>query len=63
MQQSAGSPLCLPDFIVANVFPVASRIGEFARGCILKARTRYLIAAEHGDRRVGTDRGVSTGVR
>ena len=40
----------------AILFSVAW-IGELARGCILKARTRYLIAAAHGDRR------VSTGVR
>ena len=61
MRQPAGSPLCLPDSIVVNVFPVARRIGELARGCILKAAiTRYLIAAAHGDRRVGTDRRVST---
>ena len=47
----------------AILFSVA-RIGEMAQGYILKATTRYSIAAAHGDdRRVGTDRRVSTGVR
>ena len=38
MRQSAGSSLCLPDFIVANVFPVASTV------VFCTNRLRYLIS-------------------